>query len=205
MTRPLYWSDSSPITIQFMFQFRDLDSVADHPVTGVSWHEAEAFARFAGKRLPTEAEWEVAASPVNEGNFGAAYAGTTPVGAFPKNKTTSGCFDMTGNLWEWTSSTFGPYPGFKAHPYPEYSELWFDGDHRVLKGGSWMTRSPLSDSPSATSSAPASATPSPAFAAPESRNEGTLYRLSGGTVPSPPRQIPLTRSPCYNSRLLLIP
>ncbi len=126
-----------------MFQFRDLDSVADHPVTGVSWHEAEAFARFAGKRLPTEAEWEVAASPVTEGNFGAAFDGTTPVGAFPKNKTTSGCFDMTGNLWEWTSSTFGPYPGFKAYPYPEYSELWFDGDHRVLKGGSWMTHAPL--------------------------------------------------------------
>ena len=47
---------------------------------------------------------------------------------------------MTGNVWEWTADAFGPFPGFKAFPYPEYSETWFDGDHRVLKGGSWATR-----------------------------------------------------------------
>jgi formylglycine-generating enzyme required for sulfatase activity len=50
---------------------------------------------------------------------------------------------MTGNVWEWTSDAFMGYPGFKAFPYPEYSETWFDGDHRVLKGGSWATRAPL--------------------------------------------------------------
>jgi formylglycine-generating enzyme required for sulfatase activity len=50
---------------------------------------------------------------------------------------------MTGNNWEWTASTFDGYPGFKAFPYPEYSELWFDGDHKILKGGSWATREPL--------------------------------------------------------------
>src|SRR5262249_12048191 len=76
-------------------------------------------------------------------NFNAARLGTTPVGAFPKGASAYGCEDMGGNVWEWTASTFAGYPEFNAHPYPEYSELWFDGDHRVLKGGSWMTRAPL--------------------------------------------------------------
>ena len=64
-------------------------------------------------------------APTNASSFGAS-----PVG----------CLDMAGNVWEWTATTFSGYPGFKAHPYAEYSEIWFDGDHRVLKGGSWATR-----------------------------------------------------------------
>ncbi|HET9530665.1 MAG TPA: SUMF1/EgtB/PvdO family nonheme iron enzyme, partial [Blastocatellia bacterium] len=111
--------------------------------------------------LPTEAEWEKAASwdrrtstkrrfswGDEETRSGLAnhhnhYWGTTAVNAFPAGQSAYGCFDMTGNLWEWTSTVFGPFYGFRAFPYPEYSELWFDGDHRVLKGGSWTTRMPL--------------------------------------------------------------
>ena len=139
--------------------FEDTAMRADHPVTGVSWYEADAYARFVGKRLPTEAEWEKAASwdPVagrkrryswggesgDSGNFGFRNWGTTPVGTFAQGASAYGCLDMSGNVWEWTASRFEGYPGFKAFPYPEYSEIWFDSDHRVMKGGSWATRLPL--------------------------------------------------------------
>ncbi|HEX5731704.1 MAG TPA: ergothioneine biosynthesis protein EgtB [Blastocatellia bacterium] len=159
---PLYWSrahDGSAWVVREMF--REIPAPPDHPVTGVSWHEASAYARFVGKRLPTEAEWEKAASwdpetkskrrfswgdePATAGlaNFASHNWSTTPVTAYPGGRSAYGCFDMTGNVWEWTSSVFVPYPGFEAYPYREYSELWFDGDHRVLKGGSWVTREPL--------------------------------------------------------------
>ncbi|MGH9901686.1 MAG: SUMF1/EgtB/PvdO family nonheme iron enzyme, partial [Pyrinomonadaceae bacterium] len=128
-----------------------------HPVTGVSWYEAEAYARFAGKRLPTEAEWEKTASwDASESrkrrfawgddppatarcNFDNRFWDTTAVGIFPEGASPYGCLDMTGNVWEWTSDAFAAFPGFEPFPYPEYSETWFDGDHRVLKGGSWAT------------------------------------------------------------------
>jgi iron(II)-dependent oxidoreductase len=166
---PLYWSvannengdDGTTIRWRVRELFETSTLQLNHPVTGVSWHEAESFARFTGKRLPTEAEWEKAASwnpatltknrfswgnklpAPKRANFGNLYWGTTPVDAFPEGQSAYGCFDMTGNVWEWTATVFNGYKGFAAFPYPEYSELWFDTDHRVLKGGSWATRSPL--------------------------------------------------------------
>ncbi|MGH2848336.1 MAG: SUMF1/EgtB/PvdO family nonheme iron enzyme [Thermoleophilaceae bacterium] len=83
------------------------------PVCHVSWHDADAFARAAGARLPTEAEWEKAHA--------------------------AGALDDTGFVWEWTSTPFAGYPGFRAHPYREYSEVFFGDAYRVLRGGSWAT------------------------------------------------------------------
>jgi iron(II)-dependent oxidoreductase len=162
-TCPLYWSlegeDCEGWRVRRMFDDGAIE--ADHPVTGISWYEADAYARFAGKRLPTEAEWEKAASWDEArqtkrrfswgerapdpalANFNNSYWGTTPVGAFPAGASPYGCLDMTGNVWEWMATAFDGFPGFKAFPYPEYSEVWFDGDHRVLKGGSWATRAPI--------------------------------------------------------------
>jgi iron(II)-dependent oxidoreductase len=122
------------------------------PVSHVSWFEADAFARSLGARLPTEVEWEKAATwdqetrrtagpPASEEHatlggraFAPAPAGSRPAGAAP-----SGCEQMIGDVWEWTSSAFGGYAGFVAHPYREYSEVFFGTGHRVLRGGSWAT------------------------------------------------------------------
>jgi formylglycine-generating enzyme required for sulfatase activity len=141
--------------------FEDAPMKPRDPVSGISWYEAEAYAKFVSKRLPTEAEWEKAAAwdPArgvkkrfawgnelpddNRSNFGMRQWATSPVGILPDGASYYGCFDMSGNVWEWTADAFDGYRGFEPFPYPEYSELWFDGDHRVLKGGSWATRAPL--------------------------------------------------------------
>jgi iron(II)-dependent oxidoreductase len=125
----------------------------DLPVMHVNWHEANAYCRSAGRRLPSEAEWEMAASFSRESGkrrypWGDTAddgvranlngSGRAPVGAFAAGDSSSGCRQMLGNVWEWTSSTFAPYPGFVCDPYREYSEPWF-GTHRVLRGGSFAT------------------------------------------------------------------
>jgi iron(II)-dependent oxidoreductase len=128
------------------------------PVMHVCYFEADAFARWAGKRLPTEFEWEVAASwdpaggrarriPWGEkvpagppANLDQRLFGPAPVGAYPDGASPLGCEQMLGDVWEWTSSDFTAYPGFKAFPYEEYSEAFFGGPFKVLRGGSWATR-----------------------------------------------------------------
>lgn len=129
----------------------------DSPVVHVSWFEADAFARAHGARLPTEAEWERAATwdhrtgtalrqPWGEGdargraNVDWRRYGTAPVGAYEAGAAPSGCLGMVGDVWEWTASAFRGYPGFVADPYREYSEVFFGDDYRVLRGGSWATR-----------------------------------------------------------------
>ena len=129
-----------------------------HPVCHVSWYEAEAFARFARKRLPTEIEWEAAASwdpatgrkrafpwgdePCTRdlANVDQLGFGTAPVGAYQYNLSPIGCYGMIGDVWEWTASDFRPWPGFVAFPYPEYSQVFFGDEYKVLRGGSWATR-----------------------------------------------------------------
>lgn len=126
----------------------------DEPVMHVSWHEAEAYCRFAHRRLPTEAEWEYAATwdpaaagkrrtPWGDGEWRSDLAnlagdGPASVHAFPGGDSALGLRQMIGNCWEWTSSVFLPYPGFLRDPYKEYSEPWF-GTHRVLRGGAFAT------------------------------------------------------------------
>lgn len=133
--------------------------VPTRPVQHVSWFEADAYARWAGKRLPTELEWEKAAAwdpelriarrypwgdddpGPDRANLDARTYVPAPVGAYPDGRSFYGCHQMIGDVWEWTTSEFLPYPGFEPFPYREYSEVHFGEGYRVLRGGSWATAS----------------------------------------------------------------
>ncbi|MBB5889432.1 ergothioneine biosynthesis protein EgtB [Kutzneria kofuensis] len=129
----------------------------DEPVVHVCYFEAEAYAAWAGKRLPTEPEWEKAArfdpetgrsrrypwgdeDPTPEhANLGQLHLRPAPVGAYPLGQSPLGVRQLIGDVWEWLDSGFQPYPGFKAFPYREYSEVFFGGDYKMLRGGSFGT------------------------------------------------------------------
>lgn len=129
--------------------------VDDEPVVHVCWYEADAYARWAGRRLPTEAEWEKAARwdpatgrsrryPWGDGdpapehaNLGQRHLRPARAGAYPDGASPLGVQQLIGDVWEWTSSAFGGYPGFRAWPYREYSEVFFGDSYRVLRGGSF--------------------------------------------------------------------
>ncbi len=150
---PCYWTRRDGVWHQRRFD-RVEPLAARQPVVHVNWHEAQAYCAFAQRRLPTEAEWEYAAAygpagaPKREYPWGSAppdasranleSAGLSDVGACKAGDTPLGCRQMLGNIWEWTASTFGPYPGFAPDPYKEYSEPWF-ATHKVLRGGSFAT------------------------------------------------------------------
>ncbi len=127
---PLYWERDGEGGWVHTAMGRRAPIDAAQPVIHVSWHEADEFARWAGKRLPTETEWEAAS--VGSGAVGA----DTGNG---ENGAEGAGLPHAGRVWEWTSSDFLAYPGFEAFPYREYSEPFFGEGYKILRGGAWAT------------------------------------------------------------------
>jgi iron(II)-dependent oxidoreductase len=154
LTAPQFWVADGERWLVRRFG-ETLPLADDEPVQHVCWYEADAYARWRGRRLPTEAEWEKAArhdpaggrsrrypwgddepSP-EHANLGGRHLGPAAVGAYPAGVCAYGIHQLIGDVWEWTSSDFTGYPGFRAFPYREYSEVFFGDRYKVLRGGSW--------------------------------------------------------------------
>lgn len=151
LERPMFWSGDGSRR-----RFGHVEEVpGDEPVQHVCFFEAGAYAAWAGARLPTEQEWEKACAwdpalgrrrrwPWGDAgwtptlaNLGGEALRPAPVGAYPEGASAYGVEQMIGDVWEWTSSRFEPWPGFRPMLYADYSAPFFGGDFRVLRGGSW--------------------------------------------------------------------
>ena len=157
LVAPAYWRPRGDDWYErFMDQTLCLEPTS--PVCHICYWEAEAYAAWAGRRLPTEAEWEAASSwdpgtgtkrryPWGDGapsreraNLDAMLFRPARVGSYPQGVSPIGCWGMMGDVWEWTSTDFYAYPGYETFPYPEYSEVFFGNAYKVLRGGAWATR-----------------------------------------------------------------
>jgi iron(II)-dependent oxidoreductase len=151
LTAPQFWNPDGTRT-----RFGHVEEIpADEPVQHITYFEAEAYAAWAGARLPTEMEWEKAAAwdptagkrrrfpwgatepTPHLANLGGDALRPAPVGAYPAGASAYGAEQMLGDVWEWTSSPLRPWPGFTPMLYEQYSQPFFDGDYKVLRGGSW--------------------------------------------------------------------